>query len=180
MSDLGLCITHKDGSSASLPSSKYPAASPASSSTPQGGSVFEDSLRRPASALAMSSSIMSGDSLMKLGLSSSPVKSDFKIPSRPDTAFSDQGLANVVPYSTPFVIKPSSSSLAFNSTSFSPRARIESRNPLPSYANVSLYISQMEREVSARPKPRSEAIRSLLHVDSEPANVSTYSTLSQL
>ncbi|KAE9380722.1 hypothetical protein N431DRAFT_395907 [Stipitochalara longipes BDJ] len=146
MTDLGLRITYKDGSSPAVPPSIYPVASLASSSTVLGGNVFADSLHRPSSAFTVSSVTMGGDTPMKPEFSSSQVKSDFKVPLRPDTAFSDHGQANHIPYSTPFVINPSSSTVASNTAPCQPWSKIDSFSPILSHQHGSLYVSQIEKE----------------------------------
>jgi hypothetical protein len=91
---------------------------------------------------------MKASSPMNPESSSSPNKSEFNAPLRPNTAFSDQGQVNHVPYSTPYVLNPYSSTLVSKNVQSSPRSRIESFNLLPSHQSGSVYISQLEREVS--------------------------------
>jgi len=152
MSGLGLNITYKHGSIPATAPNISPAPSLTSLVTPVGGTAHADPLRRPASD--MSSSTMRGSSPMKPEVSSSPIKPDFKIPLRPDTAFSDQGQANRVPFSTPHMTTPFSTSLVGSMfVPPSPRARVESFHQfLPQ--NQSLYVSQMEREVSSHPNAK--------------------------
>jgi hypothetical protein len=158
MNDLGLHITYKDGSAPAAAPSVSPAPSLASSASALGGNthVFAGSLRRPASSFSMSSSTMRGSSPMKPEVASSPVKPDFKIPLRPDTAFSDQGQGNRIPFTTPHLTNPFSTSPADSTfVPSSTRSRIESFHQFP-IQNHSLYISQMEREVSTHSTPSSE------------------------
>ncbi len=148
MNDLGLRITCKDGSAPAIPPSISHATSLALSSGALEGSASADSLHRPASAFTISSTTMKASSPMNPESSSSPNKSEFNAPLRPNTAFSDQGQVNHVPYSTPYVLNPYSSTLVSKNVQSSPRSRIESFNLLPSHQSGSVYISQLEREVS--------------------------------
>lgn len=149
MKDLGLPITYRDGSApAAAPSTSSVQSLPSLAAVLSGTShVLSDSLRRPVSSISMSSSTLRGSSPLKQELASSPTKSDFKLPSRPDTAFSDQGPDTRIPYSNPYIPKPfSNSPLGSNAMPFSPRSRVESSNTPPSQ---SFYVSQIEREVCA-------------------------------
>jgi hypothetical protein len=149
MKDLGLPITYRDGSAPAVaPSTSSVQSLPSPAAVPSGTShVLADSLRRPVSSISMSSSTLRGSSPLKQELASSPIKSDFKVPSRPDTAFSDQGPDTRIPYSNSYIPRPfSNSPLGLNAMHFEPRSRVESSNPLPSQ---SFYVSQIEREVCA-------------------------------
>jgi hypothetical protein len=150
MKDLGLPITYRDGSApAAAPSTSTVQSLPSLAAVLSGASqVLSDTLRRPVSSTSMSSSTLRGSSPLKQELASSPIKSDFKVPSRSDTAFSDQGPDARIPYSNSYIPKPfSNSPLGPNAMPFSPRSRVESSNPPPSQ---SFYVSQIEREVCAQ------------------------------
>jgi hypothetical protein len=113
----------------------------------------------------MSSSTLRSSSPMKPELASSPVKSDFKIPLRSDTAFSDQGQANRIPYSTPHTTNTSStSSVGSKVPPFLPQPRIESSNQLPAHETHSLFVSQIEREVSAQFTPNSKELNEAYNI----------------
>lgn len=150
MKDLGLPITYRDGSApAAAPNTSTVQSLPSLAAVLSGASqVLSDTLRRPVPSISMPSSTLRGSSPLKQELASSPIKSDFKVLSRPDTAFSDQGPDTRVPYSNPYIPKPfSNSPVGSNATPFSPRLRAESTNPSPSQ---SFYVSQIEREVRAQ------------------------------
>lgn len=150
MKDLGLPITYRDGSApAAAPSTSTVQSLPSLAAVLSGASqVLSDTLRRPVSSTSMSSSTLRGSSPLKQELASSPIKSDFKVPSRSDTAFSDQGPDTRIPYSNSYIPKPfSNSPLGPNAMPFSPRSRVESSNPPPSQ---SFYVSQIEREFQNR------------------------------
>ncbi len=149
MKDLGLPITYRDGSTpATAPSTSSVQSLSSLAAVLSGTShVLSDSLRRPISSISMSSSTLRGSSPLKQELAGSLSKSDFRVPSRPDTAFSDQGPDTRIPYSNPHIPKPfSNSPPGSNAMSFSPRSRVEPSNPPPSQ---SFYVSQIEREVCA-------------------------------
>lgn len=148
MEDLGLRITYKDNTVPAIAPSISPAPSLASSATATSGTshTLADPLRRPASSFTMSTSSVSGNSRL---VASSPMKPEFKVPLRPNSAFSDDlGPAGRIPYSTPHITIPFSTTPSTSTlVPFSPRSRIESFHQLPAQNN-SLYVSQMEREVS--------------------------------
>jgi hypothetical protein len=154
LEDLGLRITYKDNPIPAVALSISPTPSLASSATAVSGMshTFADPLRRPAPSFTMSNSSFNGSSRL---VASSPIRPEFKVPLRPDSTFSnDHGQASRVPFSTPHITMPFSTSPAASAfVPYSPRPRTES-----SHQSHSLYLSQMESEVSALP-PSSNSSR---------------------
>jgi hypothetical protein len=152
MKDLGLHITYSGTSGPALAPSRPDGPSrPSSAALPgEASHVSPEAMRRPASSFTISSSILRGSPAMRPEIASSPAKPGFKVPLRPDTAFSDQEPASRTPFSTRHMTNPfSSSPVSIQYLPYSPRSIAESFNHgLP--RNHSLYVSQMEREVGAQ------------------------------
>jgi hypothetical protein len=137
MTDLGLPITDRGGSApavANTSSAILPSISPAPSLISSASSTSSCTLSAYASAKSHISV-------------SSPIKSGFKIPARPDSSLSD-GYKPVsdLPYSTPQISRPYSTASALSMQASTPLMRFASFDHT-SMPPAPLYLSQIEREV---------------------------------
>lgn len=151
MKDLGLPFTNRGNSApvvANTPAAIVPSIPPALSMIRSASSASSSTLSAayltPPSAAHLPSTRI-GD--LPCLAASSPTKSGFKIPARPESAMSD-GYNSDLAYSTPQISRPFSakSAASMSMQASTPHMRFSSFNHTP-MPQDSLYLSQMEREV---------------------------------
>jgi hypothetical protein len=137
MTGLGLPITDR-GSSAPVVANTSTAILPSISPAPSLISSASSTSSCTLSAYASANSHISA---------SSPIKSGFKIPARPDSALSDgyKPMSNL-PYSTPQISRPYSTASAPPMQVSTPLMRLDSFDHT-TMSQAPLYLSQIEREV---------------------------------
>jgi hypothetical protein len=132
----------------------------------------------PAPSLISSASSTSSCTLSAYASASSPIKSGFKIPARPDSALSDGYKAmSDLPYSTPQISRPYSTASAPPMQVSTPLMRLASFDHT-SMSQAPLYLSQIEREVLCPTLINATLIKhlSLRYSVSNPPCFATHST----